>query len=346
MKNVSNINIASQTPLPAPREVLAALPLPEGLTEQVWAHRQAVVEVLEGRSRRLLILVGPCSIHCPQAAMEYAQRLQRLADELSDRLLIVMRVYFEKPRTILGWKGLIYDPELNGSYDIAGGLRVARQLLRSVVELGLPVATEILDPVITQYLADLLTWAAIGARTTESQTHRQLVSGLSMPTGFKNATDGGIGVAVEAIKAAQAPHAFIGVDESGRIAVFRTKGNRHTHLVLRGGASGPNYGSEHVAFARELMRKLGVPPNVVVDCGHANSGKRPERQSEILREVVAQRRAGETAIIGAMIESNLETGSQPLIPGQPPTPGLSITDPCLGWQETATLLREVHALLA
>jgi len=346
MEPVSNINIASQAPLPTPREVLAELPLPPALAEQVAAHRHALEAILDRRSDRLLMIVGPCSIHCPKEALDYAARLRGLAEEVGDRLLVVMRVYFEKPRTTLGWKGLIYDPRLDGSDDLGAGLRLARRLLLDIVGLGLPVATEILDPVITQYLADLLTWAAIGARTTESQTHRQLVSGLSMPTGFKNTTDGGIRVAVEAVKTAAARHSFIGVDENGRVALFRTKGNRFAHLVLRGGTAGPNYGSEHVAFARELMRKMGVPPNIVIDCSHANAAKDPRRQADILREVVAQRQAGESAIVGAMLESNLETGAQAIAAGQSPRPGLSITDPCLGWDETAALLREVRGLLA
>jgi 3-deoxy-7-phosphoheptulonate synthase len=342
MEPISNINIESQSPLPTPREVLAELPLPTALADQVAAHRHALEAILDRRSDRFLMIVGPCSIHCPKEALEYAGRLRRLADEVGDRLLVVMRVYFEKPRTTLGWKGLIYDPHLDGSDDLGAGLRLARRLLLDIVGLGLPVATEILDPIITQYLADLLTWAAIGARTTESQTHRQLVSGLSMPTGFKNTTDGGIRVAVDAIKTAAAHHSFIGVDENGRVALFRTKGNRHAHLVLRGGNSGPNYGSEHIAFARELMQKTGVPPNIVVDCSHANAAKDPRRQADILRDITAQRRAGEAAIIGAMVESNLETGAQSLAPGQPPRPGVSITDPCLGWDETAALLREIR----
>jgi 3-deoxy-7-phosphoheptulonate synthase len=342
MEPVSNINIASQSPLPTPQEVLAELPLPAALAEQVAAHRHALEAILDRRSDRLLMIVGPCSIHCPQEALDYARRLRGLADEVGDRLLVVMRVYFEKPRTTLGWKGLIYDPRLDGSDDLGAGLRLARRLLLDIVGLGLPVATEILDPIITQYLADLLTWAAIGARTTESQTHRQLVSGLSMPTGFKNTTDGGIRVAVEAVKTATARHSFIGVDENGRVALFRTMGNRHAHLVLRGGNSGPNYGSEHIAFARELMRKMGVPPNIVIDCSHANAAKDPRRQADVLRDIAAQRRAGESAIAGAMLESNLETGAQSLAPGQAPRPGVSITDPCLGWDQTAVLLREIR----
>jgi len=310
---------------------------------RVMNNRKAVEEILEHKSDRLMVIVGPCSIHNPEEAIEYAKRLKTLSEEVDDKLMLIMRVYFEKPRTIVGWKGLIYDPDLDESYKIGKGLEIARKLLLDIDELGLATATEALDPVTTQYIADLVSWAAIGARTTESQTHRQLVSGMSMPVGFKNTTDGSIQVALDAIRSSMHPHAFLGVLDDGRSGIFRTKGNKHAHIVLRGGSNGPNYGSEYTAFTRELMKKAELTPNIVVDCSHANSGKKAVNQASVCKDLVAQKKGGEDSIVGTMIESNLEFGAQKVTDINCIKPGISITDECIGWDETEKLIREMHA---
>ncbi len=347
MVQTENLNIESQESLSTPEELKRELPLTAAAADTVVAGRAAIEDILAQRDHRHLMLVGPCSIHNVQSALLYAKYLKAVADEVSDRILLVMRVYFEKPRTTVGWKGLIYDPDLNGSCKIEQGLRIARKILLQIAEIGLPAATEVLEPIIPQYITDLVCWAAIGARTSESQTHRQLASGLSMPIGFKNATDGSMRVAVEAIKTAASRHAFIGITGAGKVGLFRTRGNCYGHLVLRGGLSGPNYGSEHVAFARELMKKAGLDPNVVVDCSHANSGKRPEMQGVVLRDVMAQLRDGGHRIVGTMLESNLKGGCQdiPKDIGKV-VPGISITDSCLGWEETDSLIREAYSSLS
>ncbi len=348
MQKIQNVNIASCEVLSSPEQVLAEIPLTAGLAEQVASGREAIRQVLDRHDPRLLMIVGPCSIHNMEAGEEYARRLKRLNDRVSDRLVLVMRAYFEKPRTILGWKGMIYDPHLNGSNDVEAGVRQARRMLRDIVNIGLPVATEILEPIIPQYIADLVSWAAIGARTAESQPHRQMASGLSMPIGFKNATDGSLTVAIEAIRAANAPHPFIGIDGKGHVAVFRTIGNHYGHLVLRGGKNGPNYSSEYIAFAREVMRKNHVKPSIVVDCSHANSGKDPKQQPRVLMDVIHQRMNGESDIIGVMIESNLIGGRQDVVPERLSDliPGQSITDACLGWEETEDLIDKAYQAMA
>ncbi|OGV50651.1 MAG: 3-deoxy-7-phosphoheptulonate synthase [Lentisphaerae bacterium GWF2_52_8] len=345
MRRIENTNIESQSPLPPPDEVKRELPLPKDLAETVLAGRDFMRSILDGRDKRLLVIVGPCSIHSEEGTLEYAARLRDLSAKVSKHLFLVMRAYFEKPRTTLGWKGLIYDPELNGSYNIEAGLKLARKLLLGIVAEGVPTATEVLDPIMAQYIADLISWAAIGARTTESQMHRQLASGLSMPVGFKNSTDGSIRVAVEAIKTAAAKHSFIGITGAGNTAVFRTKGNKYCHLVLRGGAGDPNYGSEHIAFACELMRKSKIHPSIVIDCSHANSARQPERQLDVLRDVLQQRSSGNESLRGVMLESNLKTGRQELQEGRSPEPGISITDPCLGWEETEAALLDAARFL-
>lgn len=346
MKKTFNVNIESQYPIPTPQEIRTELPIPPETADAVYASRKAIADIVARRDRRLLLIAGPCSVDSFEAALEYASRLSRLQKEVASKLFVIMRVYFEKPRTTLGWKGLIYDPDLSGkSCKIEKGLRLARNLLLKIGETGLPAATEFLDPVIPQYLADLVSWAAIGARTTESQTHRQMASGFSMPTGFKNSTDGSISVAIDAIKTAAARHSFLGVIEDGRMGVFNTKGNKSCHLVLRGGADGPNYGSEHIAFAKELMRKSGVTPSLVVDCSHGNSMKRPERQIDALCDAVSQVVAGQDCIAGFMLESYLKAGSQPIKDSADMTPGLSVTDPCLGWTETEAAIREAFKSL-
>lgn len=347
MHKTSDINVVETRALPSPAELLAELPKTESQARFVSAARQEIHRIIFGDDRRLLLIVGPCSIHDVDAGREYARRLAEAAREVADRLLVVMRVYFEKPRTTVGWKGLIMDPRLDGSHDIAHGLRLARAFLRDVLELGLPTATELLDPITPQYIADLICWSAIGARTAESQTHRQMASGLSMPLGFKNGTDGSLQTAVNAIKAAAEPHTFLGINLDGAAAAIVTRGNPNCHIVLRGGSSGPNYTAQHVAMAEQLLAKAGLPRAILVDCSHDNSGKQPERQPEILRDVLGQIAAGNRSLIGAMLESNLERGSQPF-----PQPlnrlrhGVSITDACIDWPTTDALIREAHAFLA
>jgi len=312
----------------------------------VTTTRRAIADIIAGRDPRLLVVVGPCSIHDLDAARDYAGRLATLAQQLDDRLLLVMRAYFEKPRTTTGWKGFINDPGLDDSFDIERGLRLARGLLLEFAGRGLPAATEALDPVVPQYLGDLVGWYAIGARTTESQTHREMASGLSAPCGFKNGTDGQVVVAINAIVAARRPHHFLGIDADGRTAVVRTQGNAHAHLILRGGAQ-PNHDAASVADAAVRLAAAGLPPAIMVDCSHGNSGKDPARQAEVARDVVAQRRAGQRALVGLMLESHLAAGSQAFTPGQRDLAyGVSITDACLDWPTTARLLRDLHADLA
>ena len=347
MHRTSDLNVLDCQPLPAPAELLAALPKTRAHAALVCRSRQVIHRILYGGDRRLLAVVGPCSIHDMAAGREYGQRLAALARELDDRLVIVMRTYFEKPRTSMGWHGLILDPGLDGSGDIAQGLRLARRFLREMLDLGLPTATEFLDPISPQYIADLICWAAIGARTAESQMHRQLASGLSMPLGFKNGTEGTMQSAVNAIKAAGQIQAFLGISPDGRVAAVRTCGNPDCHIVLRGGASGPNYSAAHLAAVESMLEQAGLPRTIMVDCNHDNSGRQPERQPEVLAEVVGQILAGNRAIVGMMVESNLYGGSQPLV--RPPARlryGVSITDGCLDWTATERCLRETHAALA
>ncbi len=345
MKQTYNVNICRQEPLPSPQEVKSDLPISSEMSENVFAWRKSIENILSGTDKRLIIITGPCSIDNLDASMEYADKLAKLSQEVSDKIFIIQRAYFEKPRTIVGWKGLIYDPDLDGTCKIEKGLRMARKFLLGLAEKGLPAATEMLEPMVPQYIADLISWGAIGARTTESQTHRQMASGLSMPTGFKNTTDGDIQVAIEAIKAAAHKHIFLGVIDDGRMGTFHTSGNKFCHLVLRGGSGGPNYGSEYIAFARELMKKAGITPAIIIDCSHGNSLKKPELQHIPFRDAIKQISAGETAIKGLMLESYLKAGRQDVKPGSPLVPGLSITDACISWEETETLIREAHANL-
>ncbi len=332
MKQVQNLNIESEYPLPTPHEIAQELPLTHQAADTVHAGREQVINILYGDDPRLLILCGPCSIDNPETGLEYAKKLIELQKKVADRICIVMRAYFEKPRTTVGWKGLVYDPDLDRSFQIEKGLRLARKFLLDIAEAGMPAATEFLEPIIPQYIAELISWASIGARTSESQTHRQLASGLSMPIGFKNSTDGSISVAVDAIKTASARHSFLGVINDGRTGVFNTTGNPYCHVVLRGGSDGVNYMPEHIAYTRELMLRKGIKPAIVVDCSHANSQKNPQNQPGILLNLVDQINAGEKAIRGAMLESYLVTGRQEIADNR--TPGLSVTDPCIGWEET------------
>ena len=343
----SERNVMACQPLPAPTELLAALPMTRAQAALVCLSRQIIRDILAGDDPRLLAVVGPCSIHDVDAGREYGERLAALARELGDRLVLVMRAYFEKPRTTVGWPGLIFDPGLDGSGDIAQGLRLARRFLREMLDLGLPTATEFLDPISPQYIADLVCWAAMGARTTESQLHRQLASGLSMPLGFKNGTEGTMQGAVNAIQAAGQSHAFLGISADGRAAVMRTCGNPDCHIVLRGGVSGPNYSAAHLAATEAMLDQAGLPRAILVDCNHDNSGRQPERQPEVMAAIVRQILNGNRSIVGLMVESNLLGGRQTLV--QPPGKlryGVSITDGCLDWETTERCLRETHAAIA
>ena len=341
-----NLNIVRTRTLIYPRQIKRELPITSAAHRTVVESREAIKAILSGDDPRFLVVVGPCSIHDEKSALEYAQRLAALSAELADRLFVVMRVYFEKPRTTVGWKGLINDPHLDGSFDMESGLRLARKLLLRITELGLPTGTEALDPITPQYLADLISWAAIGARTTESQTHRTMASGLSMPVGFKNGTDGSLQVALDALAAVRHPQAFLGIDENGLTAVIETRGNPWAHVILRGGRDGPNYGPEHVAAAVEALRRANLPTGVMVDCSHANAEKKYQNEARVWDAIIEQRVAGNRALIGAMLESHLFEGSQKL--GADPRGlryGVSITDECIGWDETERLLRTAHARL-
>lgn len=343
----SNLRIRSLEPLVPPSRLCALLALDGAALETVVAGRRAVEAVLEGRDPRLIAVVGPCSIHDPEAAREYAARLQALARRLADRLLVIMRVYFEKPRTTVGWKGLINDPHLDDSFDVGTGLRLGRSLLIEIARMGLPTATEFLEPITPQYIADTIVLGAIGARTTESPTHRQMASGLSMPVGFKNSTDGSLQAAIDAMLAAKTPHSFLGIDNDGGTCVVSTTGNPWGVLMLRGGRSGSNYSPEVMEEARKLMEKAGLPPRIIVDCSHANSGKDPTRQSIVWRDVLEQRRAGDRSIVGMMLESNIHPGSQAMQSDRTKLAyGVSVTDACIGWEETDRLLLEAHDRLA
>ncbi|MFS8884840.1 3-deoxy-7-phosphoheptulonate synthase [Synechococcus sp. H70.2] len=342
-----NCNIQEVTPLITPAAVKAKLPLTERAAQVVLSTRQAIRDIIHGRDlHRLVVIVGPCSIHDPEAALEYAHRLKRVADRTREHLVIVMRTYFEKPRTTVGWKGLINDPHLDGSCDIATGLQLARSILLQINELGLPCATEMLDPVTPQYTADLVSWAAIGARTIESQTHREMASGLSMPVGFKNGTDGRLEIALNAILSASHPHSFLGIGQDGRTALVKTTGNPDRHIVLRGGGGKTNYGPEDVARAALLMKDQGIPRSVMVDCSHDNSHKDYRQQGAVCRAVLRQYQEGQRALMGLMLESNLKPGKQTWQKGVPLQYGVSITDGCIGWEETEELLQEMAATVA
>lgn len=341
----TNAHVAGFRSLPSPAELAARLPVPAVVAETVAHGRQQVAAALSGADDRLLVITGPCSIHHPAAALEYAERLADLAPRFEDDLLVVMRSYFEKPRTTVGWKGLVNDPHLDGSHDIEAGLEIARRFLVDVGTLGLPTATELLEPITPQFLGDLISWAAIGARTSESQIHRQMASGLSMPVGFKNSTDGDVQVAVDGALAARRPQGFLGIDDTGRAALVRTTGNPDTHVVLRGGRRGPNYAGADVAAAAAIVEAAGLAPRLVVDASHANSGKDHRRQAQVVGEIGAQVAAGSPAIAGVMLESFLVGGAQPLsVPlDRELVYGQSVTDACLSWETTAGLLAELAA---
>ncbi|PXW22925.1 3-deoxy-7-phosphoheptulonate synthase [Paraburkholderia caballeronis] len=340
---IDDVRIGAVRPLISPALLLDELPVPPATQALVETSRAQIADVLKGRDDRLVAVVGPCSIHDHDQALEYARHLKRVADELKDDLLIVMRVYFEKPRTTVGWKGYINDPRLDGSFRINEGLRAARQLLLDINGLGLPTGTEFLDLLSPQYIADLVAWGAIGARTTESQSHRQLASGLSCPIGFKNGTDGGVQVAADAIVAARASHAFMGMTKMGLAAIFETRGNDDAHVILRGGKQGPNYDRASVDACCAALAKAELPQQVMIDCSHANSNKQHQRQIDVAHDIASQLAGGDRRIIGVMIESHLEEGRQDLTPGVPLKRGVSITDACLGWTQTEPVLDELAA---
>jgi 3-deoxy-7-phosphoheptulonate synthase len=342
----NNLRVKESVRLTPPAVLKAGLPMTEKSNQTVVESRNVISKILKQQDPRLLVVVGPCSIHDPKSALEYATRLNAVRRELEDQFFIVMRVYFEKPRTTIGWKGLIYDPHLDGSDDIQSGLKAARSILLEITGLGLPAATEFLDPVVPQYIADLVSWAAIGARTTESQTHRQMASGLSMPVGFKNGTDGSLQVAMDAMKSAMTPHSFLGIDQEGFTCVVRTNGNPDGHVVLRGGRLSSNYDAESIAAAASNLGKAGLPPGLMVDCSHANSNKQHARQEEVWYSLMDQRLAGTPSLIGVMIESHLFEGTQPMAPRlEQLRYGVSITDACLGWETTERMLRRGHQQL-
>jgi 3-deoxy-7-phosphoheptulonate synthase len=343
---IYNVNVVSETDLPPPRALKAELPLPPASAEFVVRSRRVLQQVIDGVDPRLFVVVGPCSIHDVGAAMEYAHRLKALATAVEDALVVVMRVYFEKPRTTVGWKGLINDPDMDDSCDMEKGIRAARRLLLDLAAMGIPTATEALDPVMPQYMGDLISWTAIGARTTESQTHREMASGLSTPVGFKNGTDGGLQVAVNALKSARQPHHFLGINQDGRPAVIHTKGNPYGHVVLRGGGGRPNYDSVCVALCEKALKEAGLPARIVVDCSHGNSNKDPSLQPLVARDCVEQVANGNRSIIGLMLESNLEAGNQDIPADRSKLRyGVSVTDGCIDWATTEAALREAAAIL-
>jgi 3-deoxy-7-phosphoheptulonate synthase len=335
-----NLHVRETVRLTTPRALKAELPISEASNQTVVASRERVVRILEQKDPRMLVIVGPCSIHDTRGALEYGRKLNELRKELEPHMEIVMRVYFEKPRTTIGWKGLINDPHLDGTYDIHTGLKSARRLLLELTAMGLPAATEFLDPIIPQYTDDLVTWAAIGARTIESQTHREMASGLSMPIGFKNGTDGSMQLALDAMQSARTPHSFLGIDQEGITSIIRTTGNPVGHIVLRGGRARPNYDAESIQETETRLAKAGLPPVLMVDCSHANSAKQHTRQEEVWRSVIEQRAAGTRSLIGVMVESYLEEGNQPFpVPAEQLRYGISITDACIDWQTTERMLR-------
>ncbi|MFE8069761.1 3-deoxy-7-phosphoheptulonate synthase [Marinobacteraceae bacterium S3BR75-40.1] len=340
---IENTNVASQEILITPEALKREMPLGEEASKTVLEGRQTINDILDGKDHRLFLVVGPCSIHDPKAAREYAERLRALADKVSDTLYLVMRVYFEKPRTTIGWKGLINDPHLNDSFDIEQGLHIGRRLLLDIAELGLPAATEALDPISPQYLQDTISWSAIGARTTESQTHREMSSGLSMAIGFKNGTDGSLDVAVNAMKSVSHPHSFLGINQEGQVAIIRTKGNQYGHVVLRGGGGKPNYDSVSVALCEKDLEKAGLRKAIMVDCSHANSNKDPAIQPLVMQDIAHQIIEGNESIIGLMVESFINWGNQKIPENLDDLQyGVSVTDACIDWETTEKAILEMR----
>ncbi|WP_306603546.1 3-deoxy-7-phosphoheptulonate synthase [Azonexus sp.] len=343
---IENVNVSAFDTMPTPAEIHAKLPLTAKAETTVGEGRELLRNILDRKDHRLFVVVGPCSIHDPVAGLDYARRLKALADDVGDVLQIIMRVYFEKPRTTVGWKGYINDPFMDDSFQVNVGMEKAREFLLAVNELGLPAGTEALDPYGPQYYGDLITWTAIGARTTESQTHREMSSGLSTPVGFKNATSGDLSVATNAILSASNPHSFLGLNNDGRVAIVRTTGNAYGHVVLRGGDGKPNYDTVSVTVAEQALAKAKLPANIVVDCSHANSSKKPELQPLVMADVVNQIRNGNKSLLGVMIESNIEAGNQPIPADLSQLKyGCSVTDGCVGWETTEQMIRDAAVLL-
>ncbi|MCF7934701.1 MAG: 3-deoxy-7-phosphoheptulonate synthase [Spirochaetia bacterium] len=347
MSIITDVRIQSITPLISPAALRTQLRLDDDAAQKILGNRQQIDRIISREDPRILGIVGPCSIHDKKAALEYAQRLKGLADRVSDRMLLIMRTYFEKPRTILGWRGLILDPHLDGTYDIAYGLELARDILLQISTLGLPVGCEMLDPIVPQYIDDIVCWAAIGARTTESQTHRNLASGLSVPVGFKNSTSGNLTNAINAVKSAASPASFIGIDTDGNSSILRTTGNDKGHLILRGGSNSPNYYQEYVEEAAAMMEDMDMIPSIIIDCSHANSRKMYTRQKRVLRSVIDQILRGDRSISGFMLESNLNAGNQKLHSDASQLEyGVSITDACIGWDETEQIIMDAYEHLS
>lgn len=344
--SLSNVNITDMQPLLSPQVLKREIPISDAIAAHVVSSRDMIHNIIHKRDERLLLIVGPCSIHDTEGASEYAEKIEKIAKEVEDRIAIVMRVYFEKPRTEIGWRGMIFDPHMNGSYEIEAGLRKARTLLCQFTERGIITATEMLDPIVPQYIDDLICWASIGARTTESQTHRELASGLSMAVGFKNGTDGAIETAVNAIVASRSARKFIGIDEEGKTSIVTTKGNRNTHLILRGGKGGGNYDAESITRAVKFLQDRDLPQAILIDCNHGNSQRDYHKQREIFDTVLGYRINGRTEIIGAMVESNLYPGRQNIqgYSGRMKY-GVSITDACMGWDDTEKLIRAAYSTL-
>lgn len=341
-----NVNVISEDVLITPTDLKKKIPVTDKAQKTVLEGRQAVRDILDRKDNRLIVVTGPCSIHDIDAAKDYATRLKKLSEEFSDTLLILMRVYFEKPRTTVGWKGLVNDPGMDDSFDIETGLHIGRQLLIDLSEIGLPLATEALDPISPQYLQELISWSAIGARTTESQTHREMSSGLSVAMGFKNGTDGNLSVAVNAIESASNPHSFLGINQQGQVSIIRTRGNNYGHIVLRGGGSGPNYDSVNVTLSEKRLEKANLPQNIMIDCSHANSNKDPALQPLVMENVTSQIVDGNQSIIGIMIESNLGWGNQKMTENPNDLKyGVSVTDACIDWKTTEKALREMDQKL-
>jgi 3-deoxy-7-phosphoheptulonate synthase len=338
ISKINNINIKQMTSLISPADLRKSLPVTEEMLLTVNDFRRQIANIIHGKDKRILAFVGPCSIHDRKAALEYADKLKDLQDKVSDKMLVVMRVYFEKPRTTIGWRGLITDPRLDGSFDIAEGLHIARGIMIEILEKGLAVGSEILDPIVPQYISDLISWASIGARTTESQVHREISSGLSMPVGFKNSTDGKFEKAINAIRSSNHPHSFIGIDDQGLTSICRTKGNINGHLILRGGDNGPNYHVETIEAVEETLKKMNIAPAMVIDCSHSNSGKKYQRQNRVLTSII-----GHDSIKGFMLESNLFEGNQPIPENlQDLKYGVSITDACISWTNTEQLILQAY----
>ena len=344
--NLDNTNISSLQRLVTPEQLKTTIPVDEQVASHIASSRQTIRNILDGKDKRLIVVVGPCSVHDTSAALEYSERLLELSKRLEDQLYIVMRVYFEKPRTTVGWKGLINDPDLDGSFDIEKGLAIGRALMLKINKLGLPIANEALDPISPQYMQDLICWSAIGARTTESQTHREMASGLSVPIGFKNGTDGSLSVAINALQSVASGHSFLGIDHQGQVSVIHSSGNQHAHIVLRGGGK-PNYDSVSIALTEKALADKDLPVNIMVDCSHANSSKDPELQPLVLENISNQILEGNTSIIGVMLESHLKAGNQKLGADRSKLEyGKSITDGCISWETTEAALCELHDKLA